>query len=126
MARMQDQLAGLEENRLAFSAQLIGLSDGTNDLNDSLQQQGARLESARSQVSRLLAEHRRSMSMSEPAEMTALELEAAAIERRNENQTLIDGLTVLAQQDQTLALVLEMRMSEAGVQPPNEAPGRFG
>ena len=119
MSRMQDQIVELEDNRLAFSAQLISLCNGTNDLNESLQQQGALLEIAKSQLAQLLVEHRRTHAIVNPSLKTPLELEVAAIEKRNANQLLVDGLTVLARQDQTLALALEKHMADAGVHPPN-------
>jgi len=87
-----------------------------------VQQQGSRLEGARAQVQRLLADYRR-QKQADPAEQTPLELEVDAVVQRSANRVLIDGLTQLSAADQNLALALENKMSEAGIQPPAEEPG---
>mmetsp|Transcript_3573 Transcript_3573/g.9535 ORF Transcript_3573/g.9535 Transcript_3573/m.9535 type:complete len:880 (+) Transcript_3573:71-2710(+) len=117
MARMADQLAELEETRVGMQSQLMDKSDYSEQLEGKLQQQEERLTAAKAQVQRMLAEHRRS-TQAEPGVQTALELELAAIEQRTTNHVLIEGLSQLAGSDQQLALALEKKMAEAGIEPP--------
>ena len=119
MARMQDQLSELEENRGQLSSQLMELSDSSAQVQERAEQQGSRLEAAKQQVQSLLAEHRRTMQ-ADPAEQTLVELEVAAVEQRSANRVLVDGLSRLAAVEPNLALALETKMAEAGIQPPTE------
>jgi len=118
MARMQDSLAELDEKRSDFSSRLMDLTDQSEQLTEQLQQQSARLSGAKGHVQRLLADYRRATQ----SEQTALELEVAAIEQRSANRVLIQSLTQLAASDPQLALALEQKMAEAGIQPPTEDP----
>merc|ERR1719231_1277233 len=95
------------------------LSDSSAQVQGRVQQQGSRLEAAKAQVQRALAEHRRREG-ADPADATLLELEVAAIEQRAANRVLVDGLTQLARSDGALASALENKMAEAGIQPPTE------
>ena len=119
MARLEDQLVELEGNRETFQSQLMELSDASAQVDDRVQQQGTQLEAAKSQVQRLIAEHRRSVG-ADPAEQTLLELEVAAIEQRSANRVLVDGLARLSASEPNLALALETKMAEAGIQPPTD------
>ena len=56
----------------------------------------------------------------DPAEQTLLELEVAAIEQRSANRVLVDGLARLSASEPNLALALETKMAEAGIQPPTD------
>jgi len=119
MARMQDQLAELDDNRGTLQTQLMDISDSSGEVQDRVQQQGSRLEAAKAQVQRALAEHRRREG-ADPADATLLELEVAAIEQRSANRVLIDALTQLSGSEPALAGALESKMAEAGIQPPTE------
>ena len=114
---MADQLVELQEARAANESQLVGLSDTSTELAERLRAQGGRLESARSQVQRLVAEHRRSIGAAE-GEATPLELEVSSLEQKAANRALLLGLTQLASGDSQLAGAVEKNMSEAGIQPP--------
>lgn len=122
MARMQDQLSELEEQRESLSSRMIEVTDASAQVQERVQQQGSRLEGAKAQVQRLLADYRR-QNQADPAEQTPLELEVDAVVQRSSNRVLIDGLMQLSATDQNLALALENKMSEAGIQPPAEEPG---
>ena len=119
MARMRDQLGELGDNRNMLHTQLVELSDSSAQIQERVSQQGGRLESAKVHVQRLLADHRRSVA-ADPADTTLLELEVAAIEQRSANRVLVESLTQLSASQPTLAVVLEAKMAEAGIQPPTE------
>ena len=61
------------------------------------------------------------LSFRQIAEFCGLhELEVAAIEQRSANRVLVESLTQLSASQPTLAVVLEAKMAEAGIQPPTE------
>merc|ERR1719231_1547637 len=95
------------------------LSDSSAQVQGRVQQQGSRLEAAKTQVQRALAEHRRREGAA-PADAPLLELEVAAIEQRAANRVLIDSLTQLSTSEPALAAALETKMAEAGGQPPGD------
>ncbi len=70
-------------------------------------------------MQRLISEHKQVSGAGEGEEVP-LELEAAASERRASNRALLLGLSQLAQADGAVAAALEKKMSEAGIQPPEE------
>ena len=118
---MADQLAELKENHATLSTRLVEISDSSEQVTERLGQQGARLRNEKGQVQRLLAEHRQRVH-AETDQKTELELEIASIEQRSANKALIQSLTQLAAADQPLALALEKKMAEAGIQPPTDDP----
>jgi len=122
MARMADQLADLEEQRVSLSSQLMDASDKSEAMDEQLRNQQERLTGAKGQVQRMLAEHRRGVQAGPGSSKTELELEMAAIEQRSANRVLVEALAQLAGTDDQLALALEQKMAEAGIQPPTADP----
>jgi chromosome segregation ATPase len=121
LARMQDQLAELDESHARLSQQLVEVSDESAAADERAQQQAERLDGAKAQVQRLLSEHRRAVQ-ADPAEQTSIELEVAAIEQRSANRVLINGLMELSAMEPILAQALEVKIAEAGIQPPADDP----
>jgi len=112
MARMADQLAELEDQKARLSTELMDLSDQSEQLEERAAQQLTKLEGAKAQVRRMLNEQR------QRGAGQALELELALIEQRSTNRSLIEALTAIAANDPKLAMALETKMAQAGVQPP--------
>ncbi|KOO52804.1 flagella associated protein [Chrysochromulina tobinii] len=112
MARMADQLAELDDQKARLSTQLMDLSDQSEQLEERAAQQLTKLEGAKAQVRRMLNEQR------QRGAGEALELELALIEQRSTNRALIEALTAIAANDPKLAMALETKMAQAGVQPP--------
>jgi len=118
IGQLEQTMKEISEDQALAQQKLISTAEESSALGNELAEQSSLLEQTKAQVGALLAEHRQQAAARGVTSSTVLELETQVSSKRATNKSLLEGLTLVLQDDPAAASVLEQRCAEAGIPPP--------